>query len=335
MTDVQLRDGVTITCADGLRVVADASDPTAALARGDDDAPPGVAAVTHAHGDHLFDTPPEGVVCSDATADLARVRRDGPIERTSHDRVSLRPSGHVAGSRAVVVTDTDGTRVCYTGDVSTRDRWYLSGFEPPDVDVLVIEATYGEPEYRFPPHDEVAGEIRDWLADTDAPVLLFGYALGRAQKLQLLAREAGRNVLVSEAIAELSAAIESHVGREFPGGRYEDLDAIESDDAVVLPAGLSGADWVERLADRTGAVTAGFSGWAIDDSFKYRGGYDATFPLSDHCDFPELIELVETADPDRIYTQHGSAETLARELTNRGWHATALAEGQHTLGDFG
>ena len=159
---ITYRDGIEIELSDGTRVVCDADDPD-----GD------VNVVTHAHGDHY----PDGeatAVCSPLTADLATARRDTPLHRTTDDRVELIPAGHVAGSRAALVTDPDGTRYLYTGDVCTRPRFYLDGFDPPDADVLVVEATYGEPGYAFPDHDAVAAEIRSWLADTEAPVLLLG-----------------------------------------------------------------------------------------------------------------------------------------------------------------
>ena len=39
-------------------------------------------------------------------------------------------------------------------------------------------------------------------------------------------------------------------------------------------------------------------------------------------------------DPDRVYTQHGAAASLATELTGRGYDATALREGQASLDQF-
>ncbi|MEZ3115154.1 mRNA 3'-end processing factor [Halobaculum sp. MBLA0147] len=324
-TGVTLRDGVEIALSDGTRVVADAATPD-----GD------VAVYSHAHGDHLYDDSPGEAVCSPTTAALAGVRRDDPVAAVSHPRVELVDAGHVAGSRAVVVEDPDGTTYCYTGDVSTRDRLSLDGFEPPDADVLVVEATYGTPEYVFPPQAELERRIVDFLEDTtDRPVLLFGYALGRAQELQLLAERAGRSVVVSEAIADLSAVIASHHDVSFPGTRYDDLDDLGPGDAAVLPSGVAGSDWVDRLCDRTDALAVGFSGWAVDDSFLYRGGYDETFVLSDHCDFRELCDVVAAVDPERVYTTHGFTDELAAHLTSEGYDARSLVADQHTLADFG
>lgn len=320
---VQYRDGIEIELSDGTRVVCDADHPD-----GD------VNVLTHAHGDHY----PEGeatAVCSPLTADLATARRDEPLHRTTDDRVGLVPAGHVAGSRAALVTDPDGTRYLYTGDACTRPRFYLDGFEPPDADVLIVEATYGEPGYVFPDHDAVAAEIRSWLAETAAPVVLLGYALGRAQKLQLLAEAAGRDrILATDAVRRVNGVIEAHRNVTFDTEPYEADTTLADGDALVLPMTSGRIDWVERLVEDAGAVLAGFSGWAVDDSFRFRGGFDETFPLSDHCDFAELHTLVDAVDPDRVYTQHGSPTALAEHLTDAGHDATALRRNQLSLGDF-
>ena len=320
---VTYRDGIEIELSDGTRVVCDADDPD-----GD------VNVVTHAHGDHY----PDGeatAVCSPLTADLATTRRDTPLHRTTDDRVELIPAGHVAGSRAALVTDPDGTRYLYTGDVCTRSRFYLDGFEPPDADVLVVEATYGDPAYVFPDHDTVAAEIRSWLASTAAPVLLLGYALGRAQKLQLLADRAGRDrIFTTDAVRRVNEVIEAHRDVRFDVRPYEDDTTLADGDAFVVPMTSGRINWISSLAESAGAVTAGFSGWAIEESFKFRGDFDETFPLSDHCDFTELLDLVDAVDPDRVYTQHGSVTTLAEQLTDVGYDATALRRNQLSLGDF-
>ena len=320
---VRLRDGIEIELSDGTRIVCDADDPD-----GDIDV------VTHAHGDHFPDNDAT-VVCSPLTASLARARRDEPLKRISDDRIDLVPAGHVAGSQAALITDPDGTRYCYTGDICTRSRFYLSGFQPPDCDVLITEATYGEPEYTFPSHDVVAEEIRAWLNDIERPALMFGYALGRAQKLQLLAQQSDLDrVLITDAVRRVNRSIEDHLDVVFDVEMYGGDKTLEPGDALVLPMSTARFDWIDDLCADTDAIKAGFSGWAINSSFKFRGDYDVTFPLSDHCDFAELCSVVERADPDHVYTNHGSTDTFAEWLTGHGYQATALRRNQRSLGDF-
>jgi putative mRNA 3-end processing factor len=325
---VRLRDGIEIELSDGTTVVADANRPN-----GD------INVLSHAHGDHLYDDPPDGMICSALTAALAESRREdaGALARGTSPEIELHEAGHVAGSRAAEITDPDSGRTyCYTGDISTRSRSYLTGFEPPEADVLVTETTYGSPEYVFPEQAEIEAEIVDWLDETaNRPVLLFGYSLGRAQKLQLLAREADRTrLLVSKAIDRINEVIEAFVDVSFDAERSGPDTELEAGDALVLPSGTNNLAFVDSIVEETGALKAGFSGWAVNEAFRYRGDYDATFPLSDHCDFAELEGVVKTIDPEIVYTHHGFADEFAAHCTSLGYEARTLKRNQTALGDF-
>lgn len=335
---VRHRDGIHFDCGATGQVVADARS-----AVGD------VNVVSHAHADHTFRSPPETVVCAAETAAIAAARTGTGFDFVeSAPGIELVPAGHVVGSRATILEterdDGSRRRYCYTGDFSTRDRCYLEGFDPAsvDADVLVMETTYGSPRYRFPPQDALEGRIADWLLDNDdRPLFLFGYSLGRAQKLQWLAREAGarggdREILVADSIRDVNRAIETATdgGLAFPGRPYDSLRGLE-DELVVLPSNQARAEWVETALEREGALKAGFSGWAVDDSFLYRGNYDVTFPLTDHCDYDELVATVEAIDPDVVYTHHGFGESFADALaTEHGYRAQPLKRDQRTLAEF-
>jgi putative mRNA 3-end processing factor len=310
---VSLRDGVQIDLMTGETFVADATEPN-----GD------IVALSHAHGDHLYTRAPADVICSDLTARLAAARREdeGALSRTTHRAVEQVPAGHVPGSRAIVIEDDDGTTYLYTGDFSTRDRFTLDGFDAEavvsdhDIDVLITETTYGKPEYVFEEQDVLEARIIDWLDDThETPVILFGYTLGRAQELELLVNRSERERLfVTEATERLNSIIDEDHGIDFAAERYEQDVTIGAGDALVLPAQTNKLSFVDHIVENTDAVKAGFSGWAIEDSFKYRGDYDETFVLSDHSDFSELIATVEELNPERVYTQHGFADTFATHL---------------------
>jgi putative mRNA 3-end processing factor len=325
---VRLRDGIEFTLADGTRVVCDADRPDGDL-----------NVVSHAHADHFYAEPPETVVCSALTLALATARREDPPEavpaRVDDPRVRQVPAGHVPGSRATYVDD-GGTTYCYTGDCSIRDRAFLDGFDPEPADVLIVETTYGEPRYRFPPQAELEAEIREALAERAAeePLVLFGYSLGRAQQLQLLADEADLDLYATTAIRRVNEVVAARRDVAFPATPYTDEVELEPGTALIAPAQASRSSWIEALVERTSASKLGFSGWAVDSSFRFRGGYDETFVLSDHADFGELLEVVEAVDPDRVYTTHGSVDEFARQLTARGWDARSLKRNQSSLTEF-
>lgn len=323
---VRLRDGIEVEFAGGDTVVLDGAGRGA------------TPVVSHAHGDHLV-RGADRVVTSELTAALATARTsDSNLTAVDHPAITLSDAGHIAGSRAAKLTDPDtGRTYLYTGDYSTRDRFYLDGFDPIDADVLITETTYGSPEYRFPPTDAVVAEIQDWLEATmDDVVLLFGYALGRAQNLQrILADSARSRVFTTNAVARLNAVLETHLDVSFDARIYGSDVELEPGDALVLPMQTSRLSWIESLIDTHDAITAGFSGWAVDQSFIYRRGYDKGFILSDHCDFAELVDVVHAVDPERVYTQHGFTETFADHLTSEyGYETRALKENQSTLADF-
>ena len=297
-----------------------------------------VNVVSHAHADHLCRNPKSTVVCSPATAALAECRTGKSVEFVEElDGITLLPAGHIVGSRAALIED-EGRRYLYTGDVSTRDRLTQTGFEPVEADTLVIETTYGHPDYRFPDQRELEAEIVDWIADNEErPLFLFGYSLGRAQEIQALAdRATNRRIVVHDAVAEMNDVIEGVTDQRFRAVPYSEIESVTPDDIVVAPTHLTRKGWVASVADRLGATKVGFSGWAVDTSYRYRGGYDETFVLSDHCDFDELCEVVAGVDPDQVYTHHGFDEAFATHVSTQfGIEAQPLKRNQTSLAEFG
>jgi putative mRNA 3-end processing factor len=321
---IREKDGIHFELSDG-KFVADSRS-----AAGD------VNFVSHAHMDHVHRSDSE-IVCSDLTASLAEARTDEEVQRTNDHDVELISSGHILGSSAALFGDDK--KYLYTGDVSLRDRRYLEGFEPPSADVLVVESTYGIPAYTFPEQKEIEQRIIDWIRDnSNKPLYLFGYSLGKAQKIQHIVEEAtDRPVLAHGAVKKMNGVVEKASDLKFSAKAYgENKELLEEDNAILIaPSRSSQADWVEKNVEKFGGLKAGFSGWAAQDSFRYRGGYDETFCLSDHCDFDELVELVRSVDPEEVYTHHGFDEEFASYLKRElGFNARALKRNQTSLGQF-
>ncbi len=292
--------------------------------------------VSHAHMDHLHQSDSQ-VVCSDLTARLAEARTDEKVQRHENHDVELIPSGHILGSSAALFGEEK--KYLYTGDVSMRDRAYIEGFQPPSADVLVVESTYGIPAYTFPDQKSIENRIKDFVADNrDQPLYLFGYSLGKAQKIQKIIDDvAERPVLAHGAVKKMNDAVEKASEMSFPAEAYgENKKKLKEENAILIaPSRSSQADWMEKNLEKFGGLKAGFSGWAAQESFKYRGGYDETFVLSDHCDFEELVELVQAVDPEEVYTQHGFDEELASHLSRElGYNAKALKKNQTSLSQF-
>jgi putative mRNA 3-end processing factor len=290
--------------------------------------------VSHAHFDHMH-LGGSDIVSSELTARLAETRSGEEVKRVETSEIDLIPSGHIVGSSAALIKGEKD--VLYTGDVALRDRVYLEGFEPVSADILIVESTYGIPVYSFPDQRVIEKRIKDFVQGETSPLILFGYSLGKAQKIQKLVEKATeRPILAHGAVKKMNDAVEKSTEMEFRAKPYgENKELMNENGILVATSRSSQADWIEKLVDKTGAVKAGFSGWAATDSFKYRGGYDETFQLSDHCDFDDLLKLVEKVDPEKVYPQHGFDEEFASYLKReKGFNARALKQNQSSLTDF-
>ncbi|PSH01709.1 MAG: mRNA cleavage and polyadenylation specificity factor-like protein [Nanohaloarchaea archaeon SW_10_44_10] len=289
--------------------------------------------VSHAHADHALKKDSGAVICSQLTKEITETRFDVSIDTVKSEKVELMPSGHIMGSSAALINE----QVLYTGDVATRDRAYIDGFDPVKAEELVIESTYGIPSYRFPDQREIEKEIKDWIKDTERPLFLFVYSLGKAQKIQHLVQQAtDKPIIAHGAVKKMNDVIEENSDLDFRAMNYsENKSVLEDNSIMVAPTRCSQANYIENLVEKHGGIKAGFSGWAVNDSFKYKGEYDRGFPFSDHCDFTELVELVEQVDPEKVYTHHGFDEAFASYLSReKDFNARALKNNQSSLTDF-
>lgn len=324
---ISLTDGIKIALENGPTLIADGRSDTADY-----------QIISHAHFDHLTTNLSGSILCSPTTKALIETRTDTPITNhsTTAPTVTLLPSGHILGSRAALIQNTE--RILYTGDVCTRSRYYLEGFTPPDADILIIETTYGIPTYEFPDQPTLESHINDWItANHDSPLFLFGYSLGRAQKLHYIAdnHPAINSIYVADPIAAINQSLSDTTEITFTAEKFQQTETYGAGDAIILPTQYSRRDDINSIIDSSNGVKAGFSGWAVTDTYRHRGDYDITFPLSDHCDFTELLDIVTSVDPDRIYTHHGFSTEFATYLTQEyDYVAQPLLKNQTTIDSF-
>jgi putative mRNA 3-end processing factor len=293
--------------------------------------------VSHAHSDHL----PRGgggrAFATPATRELARQRGCEVLEGRPYGgaipvgnlTVRFLPSGHILGSAQVSIED--GCRIVYTGDLRLEGGETTAGAATPRCDVLILEATFGRPEYRFPDRKEIFREMRDWIDSCHSrgitPVLL-AYPLGKAQELTR-AFSSEFPVRVHPSIVSFHHQYE-RLG--VPLGKYAPYDGKAREDLLLLlpPKGRN-----SQIPSGIGRCARAFvSGWGLYGPSR-RCRADVAFPWSDHSDFEGLVEYVEAAEPQVVYTVHGFARELSRELRERGFYSEPLlTRRQRSLGEF-
>lgn len=285
--------------------------------------------VSHAHADHIARH--ERVIATQPTLRLME-HRLGPLNvclPAPYNRpfevgplsLELLPAGHILGSAQLRVTRRDGVRVVYTGDLNLSAALTAEPAQIAECDVLVMEATFGHPRYRFPPKREVLAQVADWahgcIRRDVAPVVL-GYALGKAQEAIRYLGEAGFRIAAHRSVSRISAIYEEC---GVPLGPVRTYDGHwEKGEVLVFPpfrrrAGLA------TLGPRETAV---LTGWAMDPRAASRYGADRAFPLSDHADFNGLMAYARDTGAQEVLLHHGFAETLAKAMCAKGIDARPL-----------
>ncbi|HVX02671.1 MAG TPA: hypothetical protein VHA09_05920 [Nitrososphaera sp.] len=289
------------------------------------------AFVSHAHIDHMHRKGKGGgssksrLIVSKETSLLAEARGYNIEGREEHDCFTLVDTGHILGSRGLLINDGD---VYYTGDLSIRERAFMKPAKMPHAGTLIIESTFGRPSYRFPAVDDVThrtNKVISEMYDMGVPVILMGYALGKAQ---LLTKMFGHwdPVYLHDSVAKMNS-VYLHLGVDLKNAlshtEAEARGLLSKNKPWIMVAPLmSGrSTFVQEMKRKYGAVTVGFSGWAIDAGYRYRMGLDYAFPMSDHCDYSELVEAVKACAPDKVYTFHGFAGEFAAALKTMGFDA--------------
>jgi len=294
--------------------------------------------VSHAHIDHMHSpSKNERVVASEETKELAMARGydlGDTIEVA--EGVELLDSGHILGSRAIRIQD----EVYYTGDASGRARAFLGKCKTRQARVLVMETTYGVPDYVFPSTAKLVKEVNGLIGsayDRGLPVVLMGYPLGKAQLLSYFF-SSWEPLFYHESVDTMNRIHMAHGIRLKPGKRFDparDQERLPKGPWVMVSPMSSGRSrLMAHLKKEYGAILVAFSGWALGPGYRHTMGADYSFPLSDHCDYQELVNLVQAVSPEMVYTVHGFAAEFARDLKKMGFSARPLAAYQSSLSDY-
>ena len=214
-----------------------------------------------------------------------------------------------------------------TGDFKRDDDPTCMPFEVVPCDTLITEATFALPVYRWPALAPVAADIHNWWQDNAArgkASVLFCYALGKAQRvLAALAAHTRQRALLHGAVVPITEiyrnagvamlptepALEAEVDRKFAG------------ELIIAPPGANGTAWMKRFGD---CGTGFCSGWMLLRGNRRRRGYDRGFVLSDHADWPALLQTIEESGARRILATHGRSDILVRYLRERDIDAAEL-----------
>lgn len=285
--------------------------------------------ISHAHTDHMGRH--ELAYCTPATAALYQ-QRYGPRPTRAMPfgeplawgelRLTTHPAGHVLGSAMLQVQGEHGS-LLYTGDFKLGPSATAEQADPPRADVLIMETTYGDPAFRWPPREETIAELIDLVQqvlNAGRTPLVHAYVLGKAQEVSQILSDAGLRVVQHPRIYEITE-VYRRCGRPLSG-----IDccreAVPPGAVAVVPPPWQRSPPLNGLKR---PVHLGVTGWALGTRYELTRDFDHVVPLSDHADYAELLECIERVQPVAIYCTHGPASFVTR-LRRKGFCAFALED---------
>jgi putative mRNA 3-end processing factor len=290
--------------------------------------------VTHAHYDHLTGLQKslklcKAVIMTEATKDLLEVLcgrwslLKGNIktlnyrEQLAHEdeRLTLYFADHILGTAQVLVEDAEGARILYTSDFRLPKTPII------EADVLVIEATYGNP-MQVRPFENVVEHALGSLVERGlkkGPVYIFGYH-GKLQEVMQILRNAKVKVpfIVPQKVFQISRICEKHgmkLGKYLLYSEDEAQSMLREKDSYVAFYHMNSRQYVGKDALRIFV-----SGWEFSSPRRQIGDNEHIIALSDHSDFKGLLQYVEESEPRLVITDNyriGAAKTLAKEIEKR------------------
>lgn len=293
-----------------------------------------VRIVTHAHADHTGGLrwslrECETVLMTQATRDLIEVL-EGPLGprakqiktlrynqqfRFDGERVTLFKAEHILGAAQVLVKNSQGEKVVWTGDFK------IDGTPVLGCDTLVVEATYGSPMCRRSFDVDVRKLLVSMVEERlkDGTVYVFGYHGKLQEVMQILhAADVAVPFVMPEKVYNVSKVCEKHgmkLGCLTLSTAKEGHTLLEENLPCVAFYHMNSRGSVGLNNTRICV-----SGWEFRSPCRRIGEKEHVIALSDHSDFNGLLEYVQRASPQQVITDNhggGHGETLAKEIQKR------------------
>jgi putative mRNA 3-end processing factor len=293
------------------------------------------AIITHGHADHAR-SGHGSVLATPDTISIMKVRYGedcaGSLQPLPFGQpiaiddvtITFFPAGHILGSAQVLV-ERGGQRVVVTGDYKRlRDRT-AQPYELVECDLLVTEATFGLPVFQHPhPKVEIGRLLNSVRKQPERAHLIGSYALGKAQRVIALLRDAGYDdpIYLHGAMIRL-CALYDELG--VPLGDLRPATGVpkaELEGAIVIaPPSAIRDRWSRRFPD---PVTCQASGWMSVKQRARQALVELPLVISDHCDWGELNQTIRETGAETVWVTHGREDALVYWCRQQGLTAEPL-----------
>ncbi|MFV8225524.1 ligase-associated DNA damage response exonuclease [Christiangramia aquimixticola] len=236
-------------------------------------------------------------------------------------KFSLHPAGHIIGSSQIRV-EFKGEVWVFTGDYKTEDDGVAVPYEPVKCHTFITECTFGLPAFKWIPQAQVFHDINSWWAQNKndgRTSILFGYSLGKAQRLLKHLDPSIGNIYTHGAIENMTDVLRAQM--DFPETIRVTRETKKEDfkgSIVLAPGSVHGSTWIRKMVPY---VTASASGWMTFRGARRRRAIDKGFVLSDHCDWQGLLTSIKETGCEKVICTHGYTDIFSKFLREQGYDA--------------
>ncbi|MCP2520367.1 MBL fold metallo-hydrolase [Candidatus Aminicenantes bacterium AC-335-B20] len=290
--------------------------------------------VTHIHWDHLMGLERslkecENVLMTPISFDLLEILRgkylnqEGKIKTLDYkeefsfkgEKIKFFPAGHIFGSALVLLETEKKIKILYTGDFKYPPA------EPVKTDILITEATYGNPlnvrKFKYEVEKALIDLVKESLINQ--PVMIFGFHGKLQRMLTIFEREKlSVPILLPNKIYYMAKVcekynlklgeyilVESEEGQRITKGKEPFLALFHSKSYNNIPSY---------------GIKINLTGWEFEKPIKRAGENEWIVALSDHSDFEQLLDFIKECKPEFVITDNyrvGDAEALSKEIEKK------------------
>jgi putative mRNA 3-end processing factor len=289
------------------------------------------AVITHAHSDHARPGM-KSYLSHRLSEEVLRLRLGRHIALQTMEygetvlrngvKISLHPSGHLPGAAQVRV-EYQGEVWVASGDYKVENDGLSTPFEPVSCHTFITECTFGLPVFTWQKQEVIFEKMNAWWksnAEKEICSIVFAYALGKAQRIFSQLNQDTGPVFMHASVHNTHEALR-HNGLAVAEGRRWDEATSKNDyrKALILATPSAGGNaWLKNFGSYQTAIC---SGWMAIRGYRQRSNPDQAFVLSDHADWPGLLQAVKATGAERIIATHGYTAVFSKYLQEIGLQA--------------
>src|SRR5690606_29493942 len=182
----------------------------------------------------------------------------------------------------------------FTGDYKTTVDRTCTPFEPVKCHTFITESTFGMPIFRWRPQQTVFDSINEWWRQNQERgrvSVIFSYALGKSQRVLAGLDPSIGPILLHGAVHNFIPLYELS-GIPMPPVEKANVDNAKTGRGralIIAPPSAAGSVWLKKFGP---ASLAFASGWMAVRGGRRRRALDRGFVVSDHADWPGLMEAI-------------------------------------------